>query len=322
VFGIIKKAFGNFSDDECGVRAAALAYYTVFALPPLLILLVLIAGKIWGPNQVQRALESQFSGMIGKNGAQQVHEMIAHGQQSKGGGALASIASVVGLILGATGFFLSLQNALNRVWRVKPDPKQGGMRVFITKRLLSLGMVLGLGLLLAVSLALTAAVSALGGAVGGGLPEGLMKVVDLAVSVAVLTLLFAAVFRVLPDADIAWRDVWVGGAATSVFFVIGKFLIGLYLGRSSVASGYGAAGSVIIILLWIYYSSQILFLGAEFTQVYASHRGSRIEPDEHAVPVVEEKREVKEAGEWPPANRQKQKGAPERPQDDRKRTGS
>src|SRR4051812_14900555 len=151
VLKILKAAFNDFGKDECGTRAAALAYYTIFALPPLLILLVAIAGKIWGPDQVQRSLEGQFAGMIGQSGAEQVHGMIAHANKTGGRGTLATILGFVGLILGATGAFMSLQDALNHAWEVKPDPKAGGIKNFITKRLLSLGMVLGLGFLLAAS---------------------------------------------------------------------------------------------------------------------------------------------------------------------------
>jgi membrane protein len=290
---ILKRAFDDFGEDECGIRAAALAYFTVFALPPLLILLVMITGWIWGPEQVQRAIESQFAGMMGQSGAQQVHQMLVHGNQSAGGGTVATIMSTVGLILGATGAFLSLQDALNRVWEVKPDPKQGGIKSFITKRLLSMGMVLGLGFLLAVSLALTAGISAIGGALGGGLSPALLHVLDLVVSFAVLTALFAALFKVLPDAEIAWRDVWMGGAATAALFVLGKFAIGLYLGHSNPGDAFGAAGALAVILVWAYYAGMILLFGAEFTQEWATARGSGIVPSAGAVKVVKHEEEIR-----------------------------
>jgi membrane protein len=289
---ILEGAFRDFGEDECGIRAAALAYYTVFALPPLLILLVMIAGRIWSPAEVQRALEGQFAGMMGESGGRQIHQMMVHGQQSAGGGMVATISSIVGLILGATGAFLSLQDALNRVWEVKPDPRQGGIRTFLTKRLLSMGMVLGLGFLLAVSLALTAGISALGGYLGGSIPPAIMHAIDFAVSCAVLIALFAALFKVLPDAEIAWRDVWVGGAVTGVLFVLGKFAIGLYLGRSKPGDAFGAASALAVVLVWAYYAGMILLFGAEFTQEWATARGSGVVPSEGAVRVVEKEAEV------------------------------
>ena len=286
IFRLIKAAIDDFGEDECGLRSAALAYFTVFALPPLLVLLVMIAGMIWPPQEVQRSLESQFAGMMGDSGGRQIHEMMVRGNKASEGG-LGAITSVAGLLLGATGFFLSLQNALNRVWEVKPDPEQGGVRQFIMKRLLSFGMLLGLGFLLAVSLALTAAVSALGGAMGGGLPKPVMYVVELAVSFAVLSLLFAALFKYLPDATAAWRDVLVGGAVTGFLFVVGKFAIGMYLGRSNPGDAFGAASALAVVLVWTYYAGMILLFGAEFTQQWAKRRGSGIEPKSGAVRVIE-----------------------------------
>jgi membrane protein len=286
LFQLIKAAFRDFGEDECGLRSAALAYFTVFALPPLLVLLVMIAGMIWSPHEVQRALETQFAGMMGESGGRQIHEMMVRGNKASEGG-LGAITSIVGLVLGATGFFLSLQNALNRVWEVKPDPQQGGVKQFLMKRLLSFGMLLGLGFLLAVSLALTAAVSALGGVVGGGLPKPVMYVIELAVSFAVLSLLFAAMFKYLPDAKASWRDVLVGGAVTGLLFVVGKFAIGMYLGRSNPGDAFGAASALAVVLVWAYYAGMILLFGAELTQQWAKRRGSGIEPKDGAVHVIE-----------------------------------
>jgi membrane protein len=280
MLALLKAAFKDFNEDECGVRAAALAYYTVFALPPLLILLITVAGMVWDPSDVQKALTGQFAGLIGRDGAEAVQGMIAAGEKRSRGATLAGIA---GLLIGASGAFVQLQGALNRAWEVKPDPKQGGIKRFITKRLLSMGMVLGIGFLLAVSLALTAGVTALGGAVGSALPEGVLKAIEFAVSFAVITGLFGALFKVLPDAKIAWRDVWPGAIATSLLFVIGKFVIGLYLGRSSPGDAFGAASTLAVLLVWIYYASMILLFGAEFTQQWAKQRGRGIEPKEGAV---------------------------------------
>jgi membrane protein len=235
---------------------------------------------------------------MGKGGGEQIHQMIARGEQSPGAGTFATIASLVGLLLGATGLFLSLQEALNRAWEVKPDPAKGGVMAFITKRLLSAGMVLGIGFLLAVSLALTAGISAVGGAVGGAIPEAVMHAITFVVSFVVLGLLFAALFKFLPDAKIAWNDVWVGGAVTSLLFVIGKFAIGLYLGRSKPGDAFGAASALAALLVWAYYAGMILLFGAEFTQQWVKRRGTGIEPKEGAVRVVESEQLIRpgEAG--------------------------
>ena len=283
IVSVLKATWNDFGRDECGTRAAALAYSTVFALPPLLVLLVTVAGMVWGPAEVQRSLETQFAGIIGQSGAQQIHTMMARGLSSPGGGVLALLGSIGGLLVGATGALLSLQEALNRAWNVMPDPKQGGVKQFITKRLFSIGMLLGLGFLLAVSLAITAAVSALGGAVGGSLPKAVMEGVNFVVTFVVLAMLFAAMFKFLPDAKVAWRDVWVGGAVTALLFVIGKFAIGLYLGRSNPGDPFGAASALAVILVWAYYSGLIILLGAEFTQAWATQHGHEIEPKEGAV---------------------------------------
>ena len=283
VLQLVKATWSDFSRDECGTRAAALAYSTIFALTPLLILLVTVAGLIWSPAEVQKALESQFAGMLGQSGAQQIHEMMARGRNSAGGGLLATAGSVLGLVLGATGLFIALQDALNRVWNVKPDPRKGGVMAFITKRVLSAGMVLGLGFILAVSLALTAGISAAGGAIGGALPKGVLEAVNFVVSFVVLAALFATMFKVLPDAKISWADVRIGGVVTALLFVVGKFVIGLYLGRSKPGDAFGAASALAVILVWTYYSGMIILLGAEFTQQWAAQHGHEIEPEEGAV---------------------------------------
>lgn len=286
-FGIIKRALGGFAKDDCGTRAAAVSYYTVFALPPLLILLIAVAGRIWDPAEVQRGLEGQFAKIVGPAGARQIHEMIESGARTIGGGLLASILGGAGLIFGATGAFLSIQNALNHAWEVKPDPRQGGIRSFIMKRLLSLGMVLGLGFLLAVSLALSAAIASLAGRIAGDAAMILLSASDLVLSFAILTALFAALFKFLPDAEVAWRDVWVGGAVTAVLFIVGKFVIGLYLGRSRPGDAFGAASALAVILVWIYYAGLILLFGAELTREWAAWRGSRAKPKRGAERVVQ-----------------------------------
>ncbi len=293
VGGIVKAAAKDFGEDECAVRAAALAYYTVFALPPLLILLIMVAGLIWDPQDVQQALETQFAGLMGESGARQIHEMIAQADRPGSGGVLATLASVGGLVFGATGAFLQLQGALNRAWEVQPDPEQGGLKRFVMKRLFSLGMVLGVGFLLAVSLALTAGVSAVGGALGTGIPALLLHALNFALAFAVLTLLFAATYKILPDAEIGWRDVLVGALVTGLLFTAGKFALGFYLGRSSPGDAFGAAGALAVVLVWAYYAGMILLFGAEFTQQWAGRRGRGIRPEEGAVRVVENAEHVR-----------------------------
>ena len=312
-FGLIKESFKEWRKDGALDLGAALAYYTIFSLAPLLLIVIGVAGLVWGREAVQGQLVAQLQGLVGPQGGQAIQTIVANAGKH-GNGVLATIVGVVTILFGATGVFVQLQNALNRVWSVEAKPGKG-LWSFIRTRLISFGMVLGIGFLLLVSLVLSAAVAALNTWAIGMMPgvEVLVQILTFLVSFALTTLLIAMIYKVLPDVEIAWRDVWIGAATTALLFTVGKFLIGLYLAKSSVASTYGAAGSLVILLLWIYYSSQILFLGAEFTEVYASRYGSRIRPSEHAVPVVE-RREVASAREWPPAK--KEKGAPERPQDD------
>jgi membrane protein len=296
LFAILKESASDFMSDECPRIAAALAYYTIFSLPPLLILLVLLAGSIWDPATVEEALRTQFAGMIGDDAADQIRTMIQSANQP-GGGVISTILGLGALAFGATGAFIQLQSALNRAWEVEPDPSQGGLRNFVVKRMFSFGMLLGIAFLVAVSLALSAMLAAFGGMLGGalgGASELVLQALNFAVSFLVLAALFAAIFRFLPDARIAWRDVWVGALATSLFFVIGKFAIGVYLGRSDPGQAFGAAGSLAVLLVWIYYAAIVVLFGAEFTQTWAERRGSGIEPEEGAVRVVETTRQVDE----------------------------
>lgn len=278
---LVKASAKDFSEDQCGLRAAALCYYTIFALPPLLILLTTVAGFIWSPAAIQHAMESQFGSLMGPGGARTVSDMVRSGQHGSRG-IVGTVLGTAGLIVGATGVFLALQEALNVVWEIGPDPKQGGVRQFITKRLLSLGMVMGLGFLLVVSLALTAMLSALGGTLGNGT---VMQVLTLLLSTAILSVVFAAMFKFLPDATIAWRSVLVGGFVTAVFFEIGKFVLGLYLGHSQPGNAFGAASALAVILVWIYYAGMLVLFGAEFTQQFAASRGHAIAPEKGAVRI-------------------------------------
>jgi membrane protein len=214
--------------------------------------------------------------------------MIQHAQQKvQGGFSLGLALSVAGLLFGATGAFAQLQKALNTAWEVTPDPEQGGLKNVLVKRVFSLGMILVIAFLLLVSLVISSLLSTFSEQLGGVLPGGLSAaaawVINAAVSLAIITLLFAAIFKVLPDARIAWRDVWVGAFVTALLFTIGKFLIGLYVGQSDPGEAYGAAAALAILLVWVYYSAMIVFLGAEFTQVWARRHGTGIEPDDGAV---------------------------------------
>ena len=295
-WNLAKTTFREFSKDEATWKAAALAYYTVFALPPLLVLLLMAASAVWDPVEVRRTLTGEFQSLMGQDVAGQIETMIASAEQRTSGTGFKLILGIAGLIFGATGAFVALQSALNRAWKVEPDPAQGGVKNFITKRFLSLGMVMGLAFLMLVSLALTSALSAAGGAFLGGLPKTVGYVLNFVLSFAVISLLFAAMFKVLPDAKVGWRDVWVGGILTTVLFLIGKFLIGLYIGKSDPGDAFGGAGALAVLLVWIYYAAIIVLLGAEFTYAWVKHRGGRIEPEEGAVLAVEKKEHIDESG--------------------------
>ena len=284
-FGMLKESFKEWKDDDALSLGAALAYYTIFSLAPMLLIAISVAGLVFGREAAQGELVGQMRGLVGQQGAEAIQTMIANAGK-QGSGVLGTIIGIVTILFGATGVFAQLQSSLNKIWNVEAKPGKG-IWSFLRTRILSFGMVLGIGFLLLVSLAVSAAIAALDTYATGIFPgaEVLIGIVSAIFGLAVITVLFAMMFRYLPDVKIAWKDVWIGAAVTAVLFVIGKVLIGLYLGNSSVASTYGAAGSLVILLLWIYYSTQILFFGAEITQVYATRYGSGIVPDEHAVPV-------------------------------------
>ena len=294
--GLAKDTFREFNEDEATWMAAALSYFTVFALAPLLALLLQVASLIWDPGQVREALTGQFQALMGQDVARQVQTMMVSAEQKTASGTgLRLVWSIAGLLFGATGAFVSLQSALNRAWEVKPDPKRGGIKDFIIKRFLSLGMVLAIAFLLLVSLAITAALSAFGNFIFGSGGAAVAQVLNFAFSFIVITLVFAAMFKVLPDAKVEWRDVWVGAVATAALFVVGKLLIGLYVGQSNPGSAFGAAGALAVLLVWIYYAAVIVLLGAEFTQAWMRQHGREVEPEEGAVRVVETKQQIPSA---------------------------
>jgi membrane protein len=299
VVQLLKDTFNGFSEDDCPTMAAALSYYTVFSLPPLLVLLLTLLGAVMDPQDIQGNIEAQMRSAMGPSGAEQVHTILANADRPGAGGLAATVLSVVALLLGATGVFGQLQAALNKAWGVAPDPEKGGIKAMLLKRVFGIGMVLGLAFILLVSLVVSAVLSAFGEQLGRFLPSGLsapvLEAINFVGSLAVISLLFGAIFKVLPDAKIAWRDVRVGAVVTALLFVAGKFALGLYLGHSNPGEAFGAAGALALMLVWIYYSSMIVLLGAEFTQVWAERRGSGIVPEKGAVRVVRETRRLAES---------------------------
>ncbi|CAG0935770.1 hypothetical protein TFLX_04620 [Thermoflexales bacterium] len=287
---LIKATLQEWGEDKAARLAAALAYYTVFSIPPLLIIVLAVVGQFYDQSTARQQLMAQIADLLGREGADFIQGLLESASRPADT-FLASLLSVVTLLLGATGVFGELQGALNTIWEVAPKPGRGWLGT-LKDRFLSFTMVLGIGFLLLVSLVVSTALSALGNFFAGEVAQtsGVLQLLNSLVSFGIITLLFALIFKVIPDVRIAWRDVWLGALVTALLFVIGKFAIGLYLGRSSVASTYGAAGSLVIILLWIYYSAQILFLGAEFTQVYANRYGSQVRPAADAVLLTEKRR--------------------------------
>lgn len=275
---LIKEAAADWSHDRAPRLGAALAYYTVFSLVPFLVVVIALIGLVLGQEAAQSAILSHIATLVGDQSAAAIKDMIQRADQPSTG-LVATGLAVVTLLFGASGVFGQLQDALNTVWGV--EPKEGrGVWGFIKDRFLSFVAVLGTGFLLLVSLILSSALAAFGKWFSGllPLPEALLHLFNFVLSFVVVTGLFALIFKVLPDAKVAWRDVWVGALLTAALFTIGKYALGLYLGKSNVASAYGAAGSLVLILVWVYYSAQILLYGAEFTQVYANRLGERIVP--------------------------------------------
>lgn len=275
--------------DKIHRLAAALAFYTVFSLPPLLLLVIAIAGQAFGREAATGQIVGQFEGLIGTAGGEVIEDLVLNASR-EGSGMLATIISVITLFIGASGVFIGLQDALNTIWGVMPKPGLGIMS-FLRHRLLSFAMVIGIGFLLMVSLVVTTALAAFGDLINNAYPAGgpALQVLNTVVAFAITTGIFAAMFKFLPDVIIPWRGVWIGALTTSVLFSVGKYLIGLYLGNSSTASVYGAAGSLVVLLMWVYYSAQIFLTGAVITAAY-SERMVPVEADPKAMPVTPESR--------------------------------
>jgi membrane protein len=286
IFPILKKAGSDWMEDQAPTLGAALAYYTVFSLAPLLIIAIAIVGLVFGQEAAQGQIFEQLRGLLGEASAKAMQDMVQNANAKPATGVVATLIGVVTLLFGASGVFGQLQTSLNAIWDVEPKPGRGILGL-VRDRILSFGFILVVGFLLLVSLLLTAAVAVVAQWFGGMLPamETLAQILNFVLSLAVITLLFAMIFKFLPDAKIAWHDVWIGAFITALLFTVGKFALGLYLAKSGVGSSYGAAGSLIVLLLWVYYSSQILFFGAEFTQVYANRFGSHVAPTDNAVSV-------------------------------------
>jgi membrane protein len=285
-FSLLKATVSEWLDDQAPTLGAALAYYTVFSLAPLLIITIGIAGLVFGAEAAQGQIFDQLRGLLGEASGKAMEEIVRSASAEPKTGVVATAIGFVTLLFGASGVFGQLQASLNIIWGVQLKPGRGILGI-IRDRILSFGFILVVGFLLLVSLFLTAAIAFVGKQFGAMVPgmEALIQLLNSILSLAVITLLFAMMFKILPDANIAWRDVWIGAFITALLFTIGKFALGFYLGRSGVASSYGAAGSLIVLLLWVYYSSQIVFFGAEFAQVYANRFGSHVTPSSNAIAI-------------------------------------
>lgn len=289
---VLTDSFNGFMDDRCLKLSAALAYYTIFSLAPLLVLIMSLASIFLGEEAIQGQIFGQINGLVGNEAAKQIQDMIKSvGLSGKTSTAL--IVGIVTLVIGATSIFVEIQDSVNLIWRVKAKPKRGWLKL-LKDRLLSSSLIVSLGFLLLVSLVVNGIVLALSGQLTRFLP-GLgvyvVSAINFAISTIVVTILFGVIFKVLPDAKIAWKDVRWGALFTALLFMLGRYLIGLYIDTTGTSSTYGAAGSLIVILTWIYYTAAILYFGAEFTQAYANHFGIKIEPADYAVYVEQTERE-------------------------------
>ncbi|GEO10567.1 YihY/virulence factor BrkB family protein [Segetibacter aerophilus] len=292
-FHVLKGAASGFSQDNCAKLSAALSYYTIFAIGPLLIIIISLSAIFYGRDAVQGRLYGQLNGLIGSDAALQVQEIIKNGQHSHKG-IIGTIIGTVFLVIGATGIFTEIQDSINFIWSLRAKPKRGIVK-YLVNRLLSFSLIVSLGFLLIVSLVVSALLDLLSDRLTHYFPHStvyIFYVINIGIIFVIISLLFAIIFKVLPDGKIKWKDAFIGASFTSVLFIIGKAAIGFYLGRSNLGATYGTAASVIIILLWVYYTSLILYFGAEFTKSYALEYGGGIIPDDTAVFII--KREAKE----------------------------
>jgi membrane protein len=297
LWALFKESWNAWSTDKAPRLGAALAYYTTFSLAPLLVIVIAIAALVFGQEAVQGKIVAEIGGLIGTESSSAIQTMIEKAR-TPATGVFATILSVITLLLGATGVVGELKDTLNTIWHVEPAPEMGLLRT-LKMRLASLAFVLGVGFLLLVSLVISTVLSALNGFFSHLFSSPwilhVLQVVNIVVSLGVITVLFAMLYRFLPDTEVSWHDVWIGAGTTALLFVISKFLLGLYLGRSSIGSAYGPAGALVLILAWVYYASLVLLFGAEFTEVYAHRYGSRAtstaapplpQPRDRPAPVV------------------------------------
>ena len=291
---LLKTTFLEFNDDNAIKLSAALSYYTIFALPPLLIIIITICGFFFGEEAVTGELYGQINRLVGNDAAIQIQDAIKNVQLSDSN-VFVTIFGVVMLLIGASGVFAEIQSSINFIWGLRAKPNKG-LKKFIQNRIMSFSMIVSVGFLMLVSLMVNATLDLLNSRLKIYLEDStvyLFYVLNLIIVLASITLLFAIIFRTLPDGIIKWKDAFIGAGCTAILFMIGKFAIGFYLGNSTIASVYGAAGSVIIILVWVYYSAIILYFGAEFTKVYAKSFGGQIAPNEYSVEIKKEIFEVK-----------------------------
>jgi membrane protein len=284
VFSFIKEVFSDFGDDKVMKYSASLAYYTVFSIAPLLVIIISVSSIFFGREAVQGQIFGEINGLVGNEAAAQIQAMIAK-TSSTGQSFMASIISGVILVIGATGIFSEIQDSINSIWGLKSKPRRGFIKIILT-RLISFSLIISLGFILMVSLILNAFIAAVSERLGQVFPGSgvvFVAVVDQVLSFIIITFLFAVIFKVLPDAKIKWKDVSRGAIATGVLFILGRYLISLYVKQSDFANTYGAAGSIIILMVWVYYTAVILYFGAEFTKVYSIRYGSKIRPNDYAV---------------------------------------
>ena len=286
LLNILKRTYQDWKEDHASRLAAALAYYTIFSVAPLLVIVIAVAGLIWRKTDVEAQVMAQVQSLVGADGAKFVADLIISAS-NPAEGIVATILGIVTLLFGALGVFNELHNTLNIIWEVEEEKAEGFWQVVkkaIFDRFLSFTMVLGIGFLLLVSLVVSTALSATQELLGNvfPIPEFFLQLLNLIISIGVITILFAMIYKYLPDAEIAWRHVWLGAFVTAILFSLGKMVIGIYLGNSAVASSFGAAGSLVLLLVWVYYSAQILFFGAEFTQVYANTYDPKTLPEKAA----------------------------------------
>lgn len=284
IWEVLKNSFKGFGDDKITKMSSSLAYYTIFSMAPLLIIIISLSGIFLGQDAAEGKVYAQLTAFVGANTASQLQEMIRNASLS-GKSVTAAIIGIATLIIGATTVFAQIPDSINFIWGLKPKPKRGWLK-FLKNRFLSFSVIIGLGFLLLVSLSISALIDAFSNSLQVYFPKVtvvIFYIINLIITLAITTLIFGAIFKVLPDAKIKWKDVLVGSVVTAILFMLGKFGISFYIGQSQVGSTYGAAGSLVVLLLWVYFSAIILYFGAEFTKAFAVKYGSQIHPDQYAV---------------------------------------